>query len=88
MVLELNSLNKNYTEIENENQKLKLENTQLRDIIEAKNHTILDFQSMFEASKSKLASFEQTNTSLKARIAELEGRVKNLPESEKKNEDL
>lgn len=46
---------------------LKAENTQLKEIINNKNQTIIDFQGLFEASKSKFDLFNQTNNSLKTK---------------------
>jgi hypothetical protein len=61
---------------------------QLKEIINSKNQTILDFQGLFEASKSKFDLFNQTNISLKEKIAELESKLKMYPNTLKNNEDL
>ena len=55
---------------------MKAENKQLKDIINSKNQTINDFQGLFQASKSKLELFNQTNANLKTRIMELESQLK------------
>ena len=88
LLVEYQSLNKNYTQLEQDLELLKTENMQLKEIINSKNQTILDFQGLFEASKSKFDLFNQTNITLKERIAELESKLKMYPNALKNNEDL
>ena len=88
LLVEFNSLNKNYSQLENDLEMLKAENMQLKEIINSKNKTIIDFQGLFEVSKSKFDLFNQTNVSLKERIAELESKLKQYPNALKNNEDL
>ena len=88
LLVEYNSLNKNYSQIEQELDILRKENNQLKEIINTKNQTIIDFQGLFEASKSKFDLFDQTNNSLKMKIIELESKLKMYPDLIKNNEDL
>ena len=88
LLVEYNSLNKNYTQLENDLEIIRNENIQLKDIINTKNQTIIDFQGLFEASKSKFDLFNQTNSALKARIEELESKLKMYPNILKNKEDL
>ena len=78
LLVEYNSINKNYSQMQQDLDLIKAENMQLKDIINSKNQTIVDFQNLFEASKSKFELFNQTNTSLKSRIAELESKLKTV----------
>ncbi len=88
LLVEYNSIKKNYTQLENDLEMIRNENIQLKDIINTKNQTIIDFQGLFEASKSKFDLFNQTNTSLKNRIIELETKLKNYPNILKNKDDL
>ena len=88
ILVEYESLNKNYSKLMEDNELLRTENTQLKDILNSKNQTILDFQGLFEASKSKFELFSQTNNSLKTKIAELESKLKMYPDMVKNNENL
>ena len=88
LLVEYNSLNKNYSQIEQDLEMLRNENIQLKEIIASKNQTILDFKGLFEASKSKFDLFNQTNISLKEKISELEAKLKMYPNAIKNNEDL
>ena len=88
LLVEYNSLNKSYAQFEQELDILRKENNQLKEIINNKNQTIIDFQGLFEASKSKFDLFDQTNNSLKMKIAELESKLKMYPDIIKNNEDL
>ena len=88
LLVEFNSLNKNNLQLKSDLEIISNENIQLKDIINTKNQTIVDFQSLFEASKSKFDLFNQTNAALKAKIAELEEKLKNYPNILKNKEDL
>jgi hypothetical protein len=88
LLVEFNSLTKNYSELEHDLEILKNENNQLKEIINAKNQTIIDFQGLFEASKSKFDLFNQTNNALKLKISELEAQLKMYPSTLKNNEEL
>jgi chromosome segregation ATPase len=88
LVIEYNSLLKNYSELENELNQSKSENIQLKKIINNKNQTIADYQNLFEASKSKFEMFEKTNNSLKLKIQELESKLSSLPNIMENNSDL
>ena len=88
LLVEFNSLNKNYSQLESDLEIIRNENIQLKDIINTKNQTIIDFQGLFEASKSKFDLFNQTNSALKARIEELESKLKMYPNILKNKEDL
>lgn len=79
LLVEYNSINKNYLQLKNDMEIISNENLQLKDIINTKNQKILDFQGLFEASKSKFDFFNQANTALKARITELEEKLKIVP---------
>ena len=88
LLVEYNSLSVNYSQLEQELENLRAENIQLKEIINTKNQTIIDFQGLFEASKSKFDLFNQTNNSLKMKIAELESKLKLYPNMVKNNDDL
>ena len=88
ILVEYESLNKNYSKLMEDNELLRAENIQLKDILDTKNQTILDFQGLFEASKSKFELFSQTNNSLKSKISELESQLKKYPDMVKNNDDL
>ena len=88
LLVEYNSLNKNFSQIQSDLEIIRNENMQLKDIINTKNQTIIDFQGLFEASKSKFDLFSQTNQALKDRIEELESKLKNYPDILKNKEDL
>ena len=88
LFVEYNSLSKNFAQIQSDLDMIRNENMQLKDIINTKNQTIIDFQGLFEASKSKFDLFNQTNTALKARIEELEAKLKTYPDILKNKEDL
>ena len=88
LLVEYNSLSVNYSQLEQELENLRAENAQLKEIINTKNQTIIDFQGLFEASKSKFDLFNQTNNSLKMKIAELESKLKLYPNMVKNNDDL
>ncbi len=88
LLVEYNSMNKNYSILQNDLEVIRNENIQLKDIINTKNQTIIDFQGLFEASKSKFDLFNQTNAALKARIEELESKLKQYPNILKNKEDL
>ena len=88
LLVEYNSISKNYSQMQSDLEIIRNENMQLKDIINTKNQTIIDFQGLFEASKSKFDLFNQTNTALKARIDELEAKLKTYPDILKNKEDL
>ena len=50
LLVEFNSINKNYLQLKNDLEIISNENIQLKDIINTKNQTISDFQGLFEAS--------------------------------------
>ena len=88
LLVEFNSINQNYTQMQQDLDLIKAENAQLKDIINSKNQTINDFQGLFQASKSKFELFNQTNTNLKAKIAELESQLKSASLEEKSGLNL
>ena len=88
LLVEFNSINQNYTQMQQDLDLFKAENAQLKDIINSKNQTINDFQGLFQASKSKFELFNQTNISLKAKIAELESQLKSSSLEEKSGSNL
>ena len=88
ILVEYESLNKNYSKLKEDIELLRAENAQLKDILNSKNQTILDFQGLFEASKSKFELFSQTNNSLKTKISELESKLKMYPDMVKNNDNL
>ena len=75
LLVEFNSINANYSQMQQDLELIKAENAQLKDLINTKNQTISDFQGLFEASKSKFELFNQTNSALKNRIMELESQL-------------
>ena len=88
LLVEFNSINQNYTQMQQDLDLIKAENAQLKDIINSKNQTINDFQGLFQASKSKFELFNQTNASLKSRIMELESQLKGAAIDEKSGINL
>ena len=88
LLVEFNSINQNYTQMQQDLDLIKAENAQLKDIINSKNQTINDFQGLFQASKSKFELFNQTNASLKSRIMELESQLKGARIDEKSGINL
>ena len=88
LLVEFNSINSNYTQIQQDLDLIKAENAQLKDILNTKNQTISEFQGLFEASKSKFELFNQTNATLKSRILELEAQLKSSSNNEKSSSDL
>ena len=88
MVIDFNSLMKNYSELENELSLSKNENMQIKNIINKKNQTISEYQRLFEDSKAKFEMFEQINNSLKLKIKELESKLSSMPNIVQNNSDL
>ena len=88
LVIEYNSLMKNYAELENELSLSKNENIQIKNIINKKNQTISEYQRLFEDSKTKFEMFEQMNNSLKLKIKELESKLASMPNIVQNNSDL
>ena len=88
LLVEFNSINQNYSQMQQDLEIFKSENAQLKEIINTKNQTIADFQNLFQASKSKFELFNQTNASLKARISELESQLKINSNNNKSNMDI
>ena len=88
LIVEYNSLKANYAQMEQDLELIKAENIQLKEIINSKNQTISEFQGLFEASKSKFELFNQTNASLRAKIAELESQLKSSSNDENQGFNL
>ena len=88
LLVEFNSINANYSQMEQDLEMIKAENAQLKDLINTKNQAISEFQGLFEASKSKFELFNQTNSSLKARIMELESQLNLSSNNEKSGYNL
>lgn len=88
LYVELNSLNKNYAEMENELNQYKAESMRLNEIIQNKNCIIAEFQKLIELSTTKFEIFEETNMSLKLRIEEYEAKLQILPQLANENNDL
>ena len=88
LLIEYNSLLKNYSELERELAITKNENIQLKNIINSKNQTISDYQNLVLNSKSKFELFERNNNSLKLKVKEQEKKLSNLPLLEQNNNEL
>ena len=88
LIVELDSLTNKNSQLEQDLETLKNENNQLKDIINAKNKTIIEFKELVETSKSKFDLFNQTNNSLKMKIADLESKLKSYPNVLKNNNNL
>lgn len=88
LVIEYNSLNKNYAEVESLLAQYKAENARLKEIIEGKNLTIAEFQKVIKISESKFQLYDETNLALKLKNEELETKLKVLPELIANNGDL
>ena len=58
LLVEFNSINQNYSQMQQDLEIFKSENAQLKEIINTKNQTIADFQNLFQASKKFLIAFD------------------------------
>ena len=81
-------MTQNYSLIEHELKLIKSENKKLKLTIKEKNNRIKDFQNIFQTSKTKFDLFNQTNNSLQLKIIDLESKLKNYPNLNKKIEEL
>ena len=88
LVIEYNSLSKNYTELEALLKQYKLENAKLNKIIEGKNSTIEDYQEVIRLSKTKFEQYDEASTALKLKNEENETKLKVLPELLANNAEL
>ncbi len=88
ILIDFNSLQKNYSELELEYNKIKHENNQLKEAIAAKNLMINEFIKGFEISSNKFQKFNDKNTNLKLKNEEYESKLKIYPSLLKKNEEL
>ena len=88
LVIEYNSLSKNYTELEALLNQYKLENAKLNKIIEGKNSTIEDYQEVIRLSKTKFEQYDEASTALKLKNEENETKLKVLPELLANNAEL
>ena len=79
LLVEFNSLNKNNLQLKNDLEIISSENIQLKDIINTKNQTIIDFQGLFEASKSKFDLFNPNKHSFKSKNCRIRRKIKKLP---------
>ena len=88
LVIEYNSLSKNYAELESLLNQYKLENAKLNKIIEGKNSTIEDYQEVIRLSKTKFEQYDEASTALKLKNEENETKLKVLPELLANNAEL
>ena len=88
LVIEYNSLSKNYTELEALLNQYKLENAKLNKIIEGKNSTIEDYQEVIRLSKTKFEQYDEASTALKLKNEQNETKLKVLPELLANNAEL
>ena len=83
-----NSLNKTYTELENELKLLKMQNSKLMDALNCKNCLIEEYQKMIEIGTQKFHLLDEHNSNLKAQQKERENKLKNIPNYLKDNQEL
>lgn len=88
LFVEYNSLNKNFSELQNELLESRAENIHLKEILAKKNEMISSFQVMFEDSKTKFEQYDRKNAGLILRIKELESKLNLMPNLAENNTDL
>ena len=88
LIIDYNSLNKNYLELENELNLIRAENMRLKDAVANKNIIISEYVKGFEASSNKFQIFNDKNSNLKLKNDEYENKLKMLPSLLKKSNDL
>ena len=88
LIIDYNSLNKNYLELENELNLIRAENMRLKDAVANKNIIISEYVKGFEASSNKFQIFNDKNSNLKLKNDEYENKLKLLPSLLKKSNDL
>ena len=62
LIIEYHSLNKNYTELENELNLLKMQNSKLMDAFNCKNYLIEEYQKMIEIGTQKFHLLDEDNS--------------------------
>ena len=88
LIIDYNSLNKNYLELEAELNCLRTENMKLKEQVANKNNIISEYVKGFEESSNKFQIFNDKNSSLKLKNDEYESKLKILPSLLKKNNEL
>ena len=88
LIIDYNSLNKNYLELEAELNCLRTENMRLKEQVANKNNIISEYVKGFEESSNKFQIFNDKNSSLKLKNDEYESKLKILPSLLKKNNEL
>ena len=88
LIIDFNSLQKNYFELENEYNKIKHDNEQLKEALSLKDLRINEFIKLFEYSSNKFKLYNDKNNNLKIANEEYESKLKTLPDLLKKNEEL
>ena len=84
LIIDYNSLNKNYLELEAELNCLRTENMKLKEQVANKNNIISEYVKGFEESSNKFQIFNDKNSSLKLKNDEYESKLKILPSLLKK----
>ena len=88
LVIDYNSLNKNYLELEGELNCLRAENLRLKDSVAKKNIIISEYVKGFEDSSNKFQIFNDKNSNLKLKNDEYESKLKMLPSLLQKSNEL
>ena len=88
LIIDYNSLNKNYLELESELNAIRAENMKLKEAVANKNIIISEYVKGFEASSNKFQIFNDKNSNLKLKNDEYENKLKMLPSLLKKSNDL
>ena len=88
LIIDYNSLNKNYLELESELNAIRAENMRLKEAVANKNIIISEYVKGFEASSNKFQIFNDKNSNLKLKNDEYENKLKMLPSLLKKSNDL
>ena len=88
LIIDYNSLNKNYMELESELNALRAENMKLKESVANKNFIISQYVKGFEESSNKFQIFNNKNSSLKLKNDEYESKLKILPSLLQKSNEL
>ena len=88
LIIEYNSLNKNDTELENELNILKMQNSQLMDALNCKNCLLDDYQKMIEISTEKFKMLNEHHSNLQNQNKENEGKLRSAPNIKKDKDQL
>ena len=88
MLIENSTLKKKFIKLQQDFQLIQNENIQLKEMINSKNQSMIDFYGLLDASKSKFDLFNQANLSQKEKILELESKLKMYQKMKNNNTDM